>query len=184
MNQLVVAFVGISGVGKTTFLRGLAQEVQFQHLTAGSLISAAKASESDDRDRLRLSNIDENQRLLIAGFHLARDLSAPLLIMDGHVVIHAADGLHAIGADVFAQLEIMGMIHLAAPPERIAANRAHDTRRDRPCLSKDDLERHQNASLANATSLCETLGIPLLSTGIDGSDTVKHFLSDIGYRVS
>lgn len=183
MNQAVVALVGISGVGKTTFLRELAQEVQFQHLTAGSLISAAKASEGTDRDRLRLSNIDENQRLLVAGFHLARDLSAPLLIVDGHVVIHAADDLHTIGADVFAELGTMGMIHLTASPERIAANRANDTRRDRPRLSNDELERHQNASLANATALCETLGMPLLSTSADGFDTVKHFLSEVGYRV-
>ena len=184
MNHSVVALVGISGVGKTTFLQRLAKEVEFQHLTAGSLIAAAKAAGSGDRDRLRLSNIDENQRLLVVGFHLARDLSAPLVILDGHVVIHAADSLHIIGAEVFSQIGITGMIHLASSPERIAENRANDSGRDRPLLSQDDLERHQNASMVNATAVCQSLEVPLLSTSGDGFDCVMHFLSDIGCRLS
>lgn len=179
MNQSVAALVGISGVGKTTFLRRLAQEVQFQHLTAGTLISAAKANGRADRDRLRLSNIDENQKPLVAGFHFARDLRAPLVILDGHLVIGTFDGLQTIGACVFSELEISGMIHLAASPAQIATNRSRDADRDRPQLSDVDLERHQRLSIAASVSTCRILGIPLLDASADDIDAVKRFLRNL-----
>lgn len=129
MIQKTIALVGISGVGKTTFLKNLASELTFQHLTAGTLISEGKSLEREDRDKLRLSNINENQRLLILGFHRARDPNIPFVVMDGHVVIHGAEGLEIIGSDVFEALGIDAMMHLVAPPERILENRLKDAGR-------------------------------------------------------
>ena len=71
MSQRVVAFTGISGVGKTTFLKKFTEQMAFQHVTGGSLIAAARNAVSDSRDDLRYSDLDENQRLLIQGFHSA-----------------------------------------------------------------------------------------------------------------
>jgi adenylate kinase len=42
MNQRIVAFTGISGVGKTTFLRQITERVDFQHVTGGSLVATAR----------------------------------------------------------------------------------------------------------------------------------------------
>lgn len=179
MNQLTIAVVGISGVGKTTFLRTLAREVEFQHLTAGSLISAARAAGNAERDRLRLSDIDENQRLLIEGFSIARTPEPPLAILDGHVVIHAADGLHAIGSHVFSELGLRGMIHLVSDPARISANRTKDTGRDRPQVSIHELEQHQSASIAAAEHVSETLGVPFLIASVEDIALVTEFLSRI-----
>ena len=65
MNQRVVAFAGISGVGKTTCLNKLADIVAFQHVTGGSLIASARDAAADSRDAMRHADLDENQRLLI-----------------------------------------------------------------------------------------------------------------------
>ena len=65
MSQQIVAFTGLSGIGKTTFLRHLAESIKFQHLTGGSLIAAARDANPDERDALRYADLDENQRMLI-----------------------------------------------------------------------------------------------------------------------
>ena len=83
MKQRVVALTGISGVGKTTFLRKLSAMREFQHLTGGTLIAAARNKGSDARDSLRHADLEENQRLLIQGFALEKDPKANLIVMDG-----------------------------------------------------------------------------------------------------
>lgn len=179
MKQLRVALVGISGVGKTTFLERLAQEVAFQHLTAGSLISAARTSESTDRDQLRLSNLDDNQQLLIKGFHLSCDQNMPFVVMDGHAVIHSATGLEVIGSEVFAALGIAAMVHLVADPKRILENRENDITRSRPHLSEQQLEEHQNCSILATAKVCEALEIPWLKATADDIGKVKCLLSEL-----
>ena len=175
MMQKSIALVGISGVGKTTFLKRLASEIEFQHLTAGTLISAGKALEQQDRDQLRMSNIDENQQLLIAGFHHAKDKAALFVVMDGHVVIHTEQGLKNIGADVFDALGIDAMVHLVADPMHIFEHRTRDTSRNRPTLSEQQLKEHQDASLLAAQEICKSINIPFMKITADEIDTAKQF---------
>lgn len=159
MSQRVVAFTGISGVGKTTFLTKFAKLTEFQHVTGGSLIAAAKNAVADGRDDLRYADLDENQRLLIEGFALARDANADLVIMDGHVVIDDGECLTKISSDVFKALGVMAMVHLEADPTRIAKNRSKDTGRSRPKYDTDTLGQHQDTSRQGARSIAEKLRI-------------------------
>lgn len=175
MTQKTIALVGISGVGKTTFLKNLASELIFQHMTAGTLISEGKSLEREDRDKLRLSNINENQKLLILGFYHARDPNIPLVIMDGHVIIHGAEGLEIIGSDVFEALGIDAMMHLVAPPKRILENRLKDAGRIRPLLTEKELEEHQSISLFSAQKVCEILNIPCVKITVTEIDLARRF---------
>ena len=150
MNQRIVAFTGISGVGKTTFLRQLAELIDFQHVTGGSLIATAREAASAARDAIRHANLDENQRLLIEGFVLACDPHSKLVIMDGHVVIDDGDGLSKISSEVFRALGVSIIVHLESEPERIAENREGDTSRSRPTYPSNILEQHQVLSRAHA----------------------------------
>lgn len=159
MNQRTIAFTGISGVGKTTFLNKLADFIAFQHLTGGSLIAAARATAPDGRDTMRHADLDENQRLLIEGFALARDPKVELIIMDGHVAIDAGKGLTKISSEVFKALGVMAMLHLEADPNRIAENRSKDTSRSRPRYDLGTLEQHQAISREHARSIADTLRI-------------------------
>ncbi|MFS4580343.1 AAA family ATPase [Phaeobacter sp. C3_T13_0] len=159
MSQRVVAFTGISGVGKTTFLRKFAELMEFQHVTGGSLIAAAKNVARDARDDLRHADLDENQRLLIEGFTVARDANAEVIILDGHVVIDDGERPTKISSDVFKALGVMAMVHLETDPKRIAKNRSKDSARSRPRYDTDILRQHQDMSRQNAHSIAEELGI-------------------------
>lgn len=159
MSQRVIAFTGISGVGKTTFLRKFAEQMVFQHVTGGSLIAAAKNAASDDRDDLRHADLDENQRLLIEGFALTRDAHAEVIIMDGHVVIDDGERLTKISSDVFKALGVTAMVHLEADPTRIAENRSKDLARARPRYNTDILGQHQDMSRRHAHSIAKELRI-------------------------
>ena len=159
MKNQVIAFTGISGVGKTTFLKELAKQVSFQHLTGGSLIAAARQAEPGQRDEMRHANLDENQRLLISGFAVARDPKASLVIMDGHVVIDDGNSLIELPSAVFRALGASLMIHLEADPAWIAANRSRDKTRSRPQYTPDTLEQHQSASRSHAATIASELDI-------------------------
>lgn len=160
MNQRIVAFTGISGVGKTTFLRKLAELIDFQHVTGGSLIATARGASREARDAIRYAHLDENQRLLVEGFALTRDPDSSLVIMDGHVVIDDGEGLSKISSDIFRELGISVMVHLESEPQQIAANRGGDTSRSRPPYPSDILEEHQVFSRTHAQAIADILGSP------------------------
>ena len=157
--QRVIAFTGISGVGKTTFLKKFAELMAFQHVTGGSLIAAARNADPNGRDTMRHADLDENQRLLIEGFALARDANVELIIMDGHVVIDDGDGLTEISSDVFKALDVMTMVHLEADPTRTAKNRSQDTSRSRPRYDAETLGQQQDVSRLHAKSIADRLRI-------------------------
>ncbi|MEL7536071.1 MAG: AAA family ATPase [Pseudomonadota bacterium] len=159
MNTVVVALVGISGVGKTTFLHRLAEHTAFQHLTGGSLIVEARGVRRDERDKLRFDDLDENQNLLVQGFELARDPEARTIVLDGHVVIESGDGLEELPVEVFRAVGITKLFHLEADVAQINANRAGDCTRQRPDQNLATLSEHQRASREHARFIAEVLNI-------------------------
>lgn len=167
MRQRVVAVTGISGVGKTTFLRELADLVTFQHITGGSLIAANREAGSDQRDAMRHADLDENQRLLIKGFEVARDPAADLVVIDGHVIIDDGSSLQRLPAHVFRALGVTMMVHLEAEPTRISINRFTDHSRSRPTYGLDLLRQHQDISRVHAKSIAAELGVEFQSVTHD-----------------
>lgn len=178
MSQKIVAVVGISGVGKTTFLSRVAAKCEFQHLSAGTLIAQGRSLASTARDSLRSSNLDENQSLLVEGFKDASDPDAKIIILDGHVVMLSPVGLAPIDSRVFASLGIDIIAHLEADPPQILSNRLKDTGRERPSLSIEELGAHQIRSLAEARRVADDLGIELKRLTHDDDDVFGRFLCD------
>lgn len=176
MKQRVMALVGISGVGKTTFLKRIAAACAFQHLTAGSLIALAKSSDPVNRDSLRLSDLEENQSLLIRGFAQARDLAARVVILDCHVVVHGLTGLWPIESRVFSSLNVCLIAHLEADPIQIHLNRTRDLTRQRPLLSSDEIRSHQVRSLAEAQRVADDLRIEFMSLRHEDAVTFGRFV--------
>jgi len=176
MIQIRFALVGISGAGKTTFLKRLGELIDFQHLSAGSLIAEARKRSDEERDGLRSNSIDENQQLLISGFVLKADPSAERIILDGHMIVHTQGGAEVIDPSVFAGMAIDGIIHLSAPPEQIEKNRLHDTIRERPNISVKELSDHQGLSLSATKSACEYLHIPFLEVAANDLQLARNFI--------
>lgn len=159
MSQKIVAFTGISGVGKTTFLEKLAKRLSFQHLTGGTLIAAARQADANQRDAMRHADLDENQRLLIHGFFATIDPQVGLVIMDGHVVIDNGNNLTLLPSAIFRALGTSLMVHLEADPALIITNRSHDTARSRPSYDFETLKQHQTTSRNHASSIARDLDI-------------------------
>jgi adenylate kinase len=176
MKQKIFAFVGISGVGKTTFLKRLREKLEFQHLSAGSLILRAASSEYTERDELRFNDIDENQHLLISGFKSARDEAALRVVLDSHTLIQTPGGIREISACVFEMIRIDGLIHLSSTPELILRNRTNDPGRSRPQLSISEIAEHQAASLSVARRIAEALRIPFCEVSADELVKAQHFM--------
>lgn len=176
-EPLIMALVGISGVGKTTFLKKLSSWIDFQHLTAGSLIARARNVGKRPRDDLRLANVDENQRLLTEGFDLAWDRSASHIILDGHCIIHGDLAVQRIDSQVFSELGIRLMVHLEADPQQVKINRSRDLTRDRPSLQIEELGRHQAMSLAHAQNIASELKIDFRRLKHSDLDILREVIS-------
>ena len=158
----VIAVVGVSGVGKTTFIKKASNQFAFQHLSAGSLISLEKNRRKEyvNRDGLRLEDILDNQELLIEGFHRVSDKTASLIILDGHTVIDTPQGLEPIPCAVFAKLKIDGIVFLKGDPSVILRQRSEDKNRNRPNLTVAQIAEQQERSLSITRDICNELSVP------------------------
>jgi len=149
MSQYTVIIVGLSGVGKTTFIQELKEFLTFQHLSAGSIIKNEKERLAQDiqRDKLRFQDIADNQKLLVDGFHNEKDKDTPLIILDGHTVIDTPQGLEPIPANVFKLLEIDMFVFLGAKPEVIKRQRENDDSRNRPKIDIEAIDQQQQIAI-------------------------------------
>jgi len=162
--QSIVAFVGVSGVGKSTLLKKLSECCAFQHLQASALIAEMRSAEGvakSSSDHLRLANIDENQELLTRAFHVKRNPEISLIIIDGHTLIDTPSGLIDIGAPVFAELGVTQFVFLADDPQSIFERRLRDQTRNRPKRSVEELDHQQTQALLSAFRASVQLNVPL-----------------------
>lgn len=178
MTQSIVAFLGISGVGKTTFLKESLRTMSFQHLTAGYLIGQARDAQIG-HDHLRLQNIADNQDLLVEGFLIRKDFSAACVVLDGHAIIDGPSGLETIDVDIFRRLGVNAVAHLEADPQQIFANREGDRSRGRPHRSTDELLEHQSLSLARSRVIANELMLPFARFRPDESKNFALFMQGV-----
>lgn len=179
MTGLIIALVGLSGVGKTTFLKRLGEKIIFQHLSAGTLIATARSLGENKRDTLRSDNIDENQRLLVSGFKIVYDPKSPIVVLDGHAIIHTPSGIDTISPSVFEAIGINGLIHLSAAPEDIYRNRIGDKSRARPPIDSIEIANQQHLSLEAAKAVTDTLKVPFLDISATEYQVAIDFMESI-----
>ena len=182
MTRQVVALTGISGVGKSTLIKTLAESVPLTHFEASTLIKEGRHASGDaavTHDQLRLVDIDENQQLLILGFMLRANASTGLVILDGHMVIERDNGLTRIDARVFGAIGIDSMIFIADNPEAIGHRRRNDIARKRPVPSVDGLRLIQEEAQSHATTICRALNIPLHVFRLNQSSLIAQTLQQL-----
>jgi adenylate kinase len=174
----IVACVGLSGVGKSTLIKSLAERIKLQHLSAGRLIGDEKArrQEAQQHDELRLADIGDNQKLLIEGFRRKLDRSASVIIIDGHTVIDTDQTLEPIHYRVFKALGIEMFIFLQAEPTEILQRRMSDASRTRPVISVKEIERHQEFAIEVTKACAGELSIPCYIVVVDDFEFILGIL--------
>lgn len=161
---MTIAFVGISGVGKSTFLKTVRSTTPFLHLEASKLIKEELAlvqQQVQTSEELRTGAVLDNQELLVQAFHRNASGHEGLVVLDGHTVVDTGSGLQRIPAPVFAEINIRSILFLQDHPELIRSRRAIDTTRVRPERSAQEIQHYQQEALLAAADITLELSIPL-----------------------
>ena len=178
--MMVVAVVGLSGVGKSTLIRRVAADLAVQHFEASELIKAEqarRAEQVESSEALRLGPVLDNQALLIASFRRSVQPRPDLVLLDGHVLVDGSAGPVPIPADVFAALGCGAMIFVRDAPRGIVERRKADSDRIRPLRSVLELAEQQQMAWATADAICRNLGIPLHAIAQADSQTFGEVLA-------
>lgn len=175
-----IALLGLSGVGKSTFIQTLRERTPLLHLQASGLIKAEqvyRAQNPDSSEALRTGAVIDNQELMIAAFRrLASNAETPI-VFDGHSVIDGRNGLVEIPAAVFAELAPDAIFYLSAPPDIIAVRRFADAGRERPTRSVETLAEHQCFAHDAARRIAQQIGCRFISIGDSDIDRVMAILT-------
>lgn len=179
MTRRLIALVGVSGVGKSFLLSGLRDEVPFQRLSASDLIQQQRAYEGTQvhKDALRSVAIDDNQKLLVAGYRRTVEAVDGLLVLDGHTLIDTPTGFVEAGDEVFRQLEVEQFVFLSARPEEILARREKDEKRERPVRTVTQISDYQDAALISAFKVAMALGVPLSVETQESRNRIRDLLA-------
>lgn len=163
MNITSIGLVGISGVGKSTFIRKVQTHCLIEHLPASEIIQS-ELFETTGRKltpaQLRERNIGENQAALISGFQKIKLRASVPSVLDAHTVVDKEGVLIPIKHSVFATFGFDLLICLVAPASQIIEQRANDKTRNRPKLTLENIEYHQESSRRQAIEIGTSLGIP------------------------
>jgi adenylate kinase len=178
----VIAFTGLSGVGKSTLLQKLSAHWRFQHLQASALIRATRQATEivPTVDHLRLADLDENQQLLVRGFAAAADKNEPLIVLDAHTLIELPNGTVLIEPEVFGAIGIKSMLFLTAPAADIASRRANDRARQRQHRTAEDLEKVLEEARRQAEHICHALRVPLFVVESSDDEAAAKVLAASG----
>ena len=161
---MTIAFVGISGVGKSTFLKAAMSVTPFLHLEASKLIKEELSlveQQAQTSEELRTGAVLDNQGLLVRAFHRNITGYEGLVVLDGHTVVDTGSDLQRIPASVFAEMKVGSILFLQDDPEAIRSRRARDTTRTRPERTAQEIEHHQKEAMLAAAAIALELDIPL-----------------------
>ena len=117
---MIVLICGLSGSGKSSMIAALkSEDPSVIHIRASKLLSDAGKPIAHISKEDALMNQNALAELLAK--ELATD--APLVLIDGHVLIETAAGPYLLSDDALSNLKINGVIFIAADPELVSYRR-------------------------------------------------------------
>lgn len=154
----VIFIAGVHGAGKSTLCGALARKGGVLHRSAGQIIREAdEKALSEDTKAVR--DIDQNQKLLVAGVNRIRKGSRNLLL-DGHfALINGSGDVEPIALEVFEALALDRIVLVHDSPEEI---RKRLISRDKAALTVSTIVELQSVEVKTAQAIAKTLAIPLI----------------------
>lgn len=155
----VIFVAGIHAVGKSTVCNVVSDEFGIPHLTASQIIRDEKSSAVSANSKL-VADVMDNQRLLIQG--VARLLETGYLLLDGHFTMRRKSdaGIEPVHVDVFRDLRVGSVVLFTDHPEEIAKRMYA---RDGVLHPVGMFQSHQDAEIAHAKHVADTLGLPIVT---------------------
>ncbi|MBB4518132.1 adenylate kinase [Paraburkholderia fungorum] len=148
---------GIHAVGKSYLCTQAASTGDWLHSSASALIKQELGSANWDSAKL-VDDPNINQKALIAAVSRINGDGRKLLL-DGHFVLrNAKDEFVFLGADVFADLNLDGVILVEAPASLVAERLQQ---RDGVIRRESDIQAFLDAERRQAESVCSALGLKL-----------------------
>jgi adenylate kinase len=148
---------GVHAVGKTFILRPVCDALGVMHATASQLIQEQRGVENWTVSR-KVDDVDENQRALVAAVRRLADAGRPV-VLDGHFVLRRSAGVHEkIGAEIFAQLMVRGVLLLEASSATIGERLLS---RGDTTWEPSEIQAFSKLEQEHAVAICQQLGIPI-----------------------
>lgn len=153
----VIFVAGIHAVGKSTACKVVSSEFGIPHCSAGQIIGSERSSAISGSSKL-VANVEDNQRLLIQGVN--RLLESGYLLLDGHFTVRreSDECIEPVQVDVFRDLRIGSIVLFTDAPEEISKRRYE---RDKVLQPIETSRTHQDAEIAHAKHVANTLGLPM-----------------------
>lgn len=175
----VIFVAGIHAVGKSTVCEVVSGKFGIPHFTASQIISDEKSSAVLANSKL-VTDVIDNQRLLIQG--VSRLLENERFLLDGHFTMRRKldGGLEAIHVDVFRELHVESIVLFIDQAEEIS-KRMHA--RDGVLHPIELFQAHQEAEMAHAKHIADTLGLPIVTLQAFDTDGMMRAMARWGHAL-
>jgi adenylate kinase len=166
-NKKVVV-VGIPGVGKTTLLEKIMENLKNQNKTIkvvsfGTIMfEVAQNNGIKDRDELRKLPLSEQKNLQIMTAEKLASLQDDIVVIDTHAFINSPEGYYpGLPEHVLKIIKPSNFVSVSAKPEEIYNRRMKDDTRNRDKISIENIKRELNVQ-SGMISACSVLsGSPI-----------------------
>lgn len=175
----VIFVAGIHAVGKSTACKVVSGKFGIPHFTASQIIHDEKSSAVLANSKL-VVDVADNQRLLIQG--VARLIKSGHFVLDGHFTMRRkSDGnVEAIPVDVFRELRVESIVLFTDHAEEIS-KRMHA--RDGVLHPVEMFQSHQDAEIAHAKHVADTLGLPIVTLQAFDTDGMVSAMASWGHAL-
>jgi adenylate kinase len=155
----VIFLTGVHGVGKGFLGAPAAMLLGLDHCTASQLIREEKGHATWGVHK-RVAEIDDNQLALIRAVSRRREAGQDILL-DGHFVLRDTFGkLVRLGKDIFANLQLSGVILLTESAQIIAERLVG---RDGIAKNPELIAELASEVHAHVNNVCDELNIPMIA---------------------
>jgi len=163
-----IVVVGIPGVGKTTLLQKIVENLKEHNKTVSvnsfgtMMFEIAKKNGIKDRDELRKLPLPEQMNLQKITAEKLAILTEDLVIIDTHVFINSPEGYYpGLPYHVLKILKPSNFVSVSAKPEEIYNRRMTDDTRNRDKISIDNIKKELDVQSGMISACAVLTGSPV-----------------------